>query len=80
VLDRLDLSGNLTGESSFKVNQAGSYYALVSGTAQGALNMGLYSLKVDFAPVPLPAAAVLLLSGLAGFSFTQRKRHVLRLA
>lgn len=83
VLNRVDISGSsgaLSADSSFKVNQAGNYYALVSGTAQGALNMGLYSLKVDFAPVPLPAAALLLFSGLAGFAATQRKRHVLRLA
>ncbi|HVY81211.1 MAG TPA: VPLPA-CTERM sorting domain-containing protein [Steroidobacteraceae bacterium] len=81
VIDRLAVSANdLVAESTFKVNHGGSYYALVSGTAQGAFDMGLYSLKVDFAPVPLPAAAWLLLSGFVGFVATQRKRHVASLA
>lgn len=80
VVNRFDLGNSLISESTFKVSHGGSYYALVSGTAQGALDMGLYSLKVNFTPVPLPAAAWLLLSGLAGFVVTQRKRHVVRLA
>ena len=64
----------LSGEGSTTVNvgSAGTYYALVTGTAQGHWNLGMYSLRVSFSslvsdptPVPLPGALGLLVSGLA---------------
>jgi hypothetical protein len=48
---------------------AGTYYADVSGTAGGPLDLGLYSLQITFQPqgseVALPASIGLLLGGLA---------------
>jgi hypothetical protein len=57
---------------SFQLGGPGTYYAHVTGTAQGALQVGLYSLRVTFQPsnappaVGLPGSAGLLLAGLAG--------------
>ncbi len=56
------------GELTLAVGQGGTYYADVNGQAGSSLDLGLYSLQVDYCPpstpVPLPAALVLLLSGL----------------
>jgi hypothetical protein len=55
------------GELSLSIARGGSYYVDVSGQAGGALDLGLYSLQVDFCPqneVPLPAALGLMLCGL----------------
>lgn len=48
---------------------AGTYFAHVMATAGGSLNVGLYSLMLNFTPsaVPLPAAWVMLLIGLLVF-------------
>jgi hypothetical protein len=62
------------GSTSVNISSAGTYYALVTGTAQGHWNIGMYSLSVSFlgsagpepSPVPLPGALGLLLSALAG--------------
>jgi hypothetical protein len=62
VLGRLDAPGVL----SFAMAAAGNFSADVFGTPRGAASMGLFSLHIDFAPVPLPAAAWLLLTGLTG--------------
>lgn len=58
-----------SGLQTYDIDAAGTYYAYISGRATGPYNIGLYSLNVGFAaadasPVPLPAAAWLLLSGL----------------
>jgi len=45
----------------------GTYFAHLTGTAAGSLNVGLYSITVDFQPggvVPLPTSGGLLLIGL----------------
>ena len=59
-------SGNSSSAyvETFQVG-AGTYFAHVTATAGGDLNLGLYSLLLSFAPsaVPLPAAAGLLLLG-----------------
>lgn len=57
------------GELTLSMGHGGSYYVDVSGAAGGALDLGLYSLQVEFYPhgaaVPLPGAWILLLSGFA---------------
>jgi len=45
----------------------GTYFAHLTGTAGGSLDLGLYSISLDFQPagvVPLPASGGLLLIGL----------------
>jgi hypothetical protein len=74
VLKTLDAAG----ETTFDLTSAGTYYAIVSGTAQGRWNIGMYSLKISFgplvAPVPLPGALWLLLSGIAAVLGATRTR------
>jgi hypothetical protein len=58
------------GTYSFAVAAGGNVFAQWFGSAQGPLNAGVYSLKIDFrsisgVPVPLPTSLVLLLSGFA---------------
>jgi hypothetical protein len=53
------------GRLTFDVTSGGNYFATVYGVADPAFGSGLYSLNLSYAPVPLPAAAWLLLSGLA---------------
>jgi hypothetical protein len=59
------------GTYTYNITTSGNVFAQWFGTAQGPLNAGVYALKIDFqpqaggTPVPLPASAVLLLSGLA---------------
>lgn len=62
------------GSQTIDIGSAGTYYAIVTGSAQGHWNLGMYSLRMTFSSlagpggptVPLPAAAWLLLSGIAG--------------
>jgi hypothetical protein len=68
------------GTESFNV-AAGTYYAHVTGTAGGLLDLGLYSLTVSFrsavAPVPLPSSQALLLWALVmslGLGWLQGRR------
>jgi len=53
------------GSTSFAIAGAGTYFATVYGVADPNFSSGLYSLNLSYAPVPLPAAAWLLASGLA---------------
>lgn len=72
------LSGE--GQVTLDVSNPGTYYAIVSGTAQGRWNIGMYSLNIAFsqlggpAPVPLPGALWLLLSGFAGLLGLTRRQ------
>lgn len=66
------------GITTFDVLGPGAYFAHVAGVAQGALDLGLYSLRITFdgiaAPVPLPAGVWLLLSGLGALGLPLRRR------
>lgn len=56
----------------------GTYYASLFGIAGGPLEMGLYGVQIEqmtVAAVPLPAAAVLLASGLGVLGVMARRRR-----
>ena len=61
LLAQLAAPGSLT----FDIGGAGTYFATVFGVADPNFGSGLYSLNLSYSPVPLPAAAWLLLSGFA---------------
>jgi hypothetical protein len=66
------------GTYSFNIATSGNVFAQWFGTAQGPLNAGVYSLKIDFqpgTPVPLPTSAVLLLSALALLLWQRRAEN-----
>jgi hypothetical protein len=68
------------GTASFAVAAGDNVFAQWFGTAQGPLNTGVYSLKIEFqplgaVPVPLPASVVLLVSGLALLLWPHRARN-----
>jgi hypothetical protein len=68
------------GTYSFAIAAGGNVFAQWFGTAQGPLNAGVYSLKIDFqaeagTPVPVPASVLLLLSGLALLLWQNRARN-----
>ncbi len=65
--------------ASFNVSSGGTYFAHIMATAQGSLDIGLYSLLMTFtpstSPVPLPSTGWLLLTGmfvLAGLAWAAR--------
>jgi hypothetical protein len=58
---------NVAGEIDLTLASGGTYYLDVSGKAGGALDVGLYSVSVNFVPqgaVPLPGTLGLVLGGL----------------
>ncbi len=75
VLASWNSTGVTSDTATFNVG-AGSYFANIMATASGAMDMGLYSLRMTFAPaVPLPSSGWLLLTGmfvLAGLARTVR--------
>lgn len=69
LLAQLTAPGTLT----FQLTGAGKYFAAVYGVADPAFGVGLYSLNLSYAPVPLPAAPLLFVSGLALFALRRKK-------
>ncbi|HEU4779761.1 MAG TPA: hypothetical protein VFS58_07745 [Steroidobacteraceae bacterium] len=60
------------GTQLFQMSGAAQLFAHVYGRGAGDLNTGLYSLRVEFTPVPLPSAAILLLTGMGLFAALRR--------
>jgi hypothetical protein len=57
----------------FNLNGAANLFVAVFARSQDKYSPGVYHLQASFAPVPLPAAAWLLLSGLGGLAAFRRK-------
>ena len=66
-----ELSG--PGTLTFQLSGAGKYFAPVYGVTDPAFGIGIYSLNLSYAPVPLPAAPLLLISGLALAALVRKK-------
>jgi hypothetical protein len=67
------------GTSTFSVKE-GDVFAQWFGTAQGPLDAGVFSMKIDFNPagqtvVPLPTSIALFVSGLALLIWQRRQAH-----
>ena len=67
------------GSQSFDITSGGKIFAQWFGTAQGPLDVGVYSMKIMFRPagetaVPLPASVALLASGLILLVWQRRHR------
>jgi hypothetical protein len=74
--DATSVLGRMTapGIQSFQVGGAANLFAHVYGATNSALDLGLYSLRVQFTPVPLPSAAVLMLAGMGLFAAMRDRR------
>ena len=74
------LAASTPAQKFYEVTAPGTYFAYVSGSALGSrYGLGVYSLEATFessvAPVPLPAGALLLLSGIGALGAALRRRR-----
>ena len=71
------VAGNDNGtaiQANFANAQSGTYFLDIAGTADGTSG-GTYIGQLNLAPVPLPATAWLLLSGIGGLGLLSRTRR-----
>ena len=61
---------------TFQVS-AGNYFAHIAASTWDAASVGVFSLNLSFAPVPLPASSILLLTGIFGLFLVSRNRRSL---
>lgn len=73
-----------TEAASFQVSSGGTYFAHIMASAQGTLDIGLYSVLMTFtpstSPVPLPSSGWMLLTGmfvLAGLAWAVRPSELM---
>ena len=68
------------GTTTFNIAAGGNVFAQWFGKAQGPLDLGVYSMRIDFVPaggtaVPLPTSIALLISGMALMLLQLRSRR-----
>ncbi|HVY23371.1 MAG TPA: hypothetical protein VG962_08485 [Steroidobacteraceae bacterium] len=79
VIGSYSLDSTLNGSDGFQINAAGTYYASIFAAPAEGKEGGLYNAQIYFqrvAPVSLPAAGWLLISGIAGLASFRPKQKL----